>query len=123
MILWDTPRVTRWLVNVFGRGALINVEERALRFGEESLELIQSLGVTQHQAEALVKQVYAKPPGDQEQELGGTTVTLAALCAITGLDADRAYRTELNRVHQPAVIAKIKAKHATKAVVSAEYRG
>ena len=42
---------------------------------------------------------------------------------ITGLDADKCYRHELDRVHQPEVIEKIKRKHATKAVVSAEYRG
>lgn len=121
-IVWEKPRVRAWLVKCFGRGVLMDQEERALRFGEESLELIQSLGITRAQALALVKQVYDKPAGEPFQELGGTTVTLASLCVVTGLNAEDAYRTELIRCERPEIMDKIRTKHATKAVVSSRFR-
>lgn len=121
-IVWEKTRVRSWLTKVFGRPALNDVEERALRFGEEALELIQSLGVSQHQAEALVKQVFDKPEGAPRQELGGTLVTLASLCVVTGMDAEDAYRTEFMRCERPETIEKIRAKHAQKAVVSSRFR-
>lgn len=121
-IIWEKTRVKSWLRKVFGPEVLTDVEERGLRFGEESLELIQSLGITREQAEALVKQVYDKPIGQPDQEMGGTLVTLAALCVVTGLDAEIAYRREFTRCEQPDVIDKIRAKHALKAVVSSRFR-
>lgn len=122
-IIWEKPRVRSWLVKCFGRAVLDDVEERALRFGEESLELVQSLGVTREQALALVKQVYDKEPGDPFQELGGTMVTLATLCVVNPeLNAEEAYRTELVRCERPEIMQKIRDKHATKAVVSSRFR-
>jgi len=118
MISWNVPRVRQWLVNVFGDDSLNDVEERGLRFGEESLELIQSLGVTKDQALALVEQVFNKEPGEPKQELGGTLVTLASLCVVTRMDADLAYINEFNRCERPDIVEKIKAKHAGKLVVS-----
>ncbi len=118
MIMLQADRCLRWLAEVFGYGATQDVEERALRFGEESLELIQALGITQHQAEALVSQVFGKEPGEVNQELGGTMVTLATLCAVTGLNAGSAFATEFARCDSAEVKAKIRAKHDTKAVVS-----
>ena len=122
MIDFNIPRVRNWLAEVFGKPALFDVEERGLRFGEEALELIQSLGVTREQALALVKQVFDKEPGEPRQELGGTLVTLASLCAVTELNATDAYETEFARCEQPEIIDKIKRKHATKAVVSSRFR-
>lgn len=113
-------RCLSWLRVVFNDDT--DVEERALRFGEEALELIQSLGVTHDQAKALVEQVYNKPVGDPKQELGGTMVTLASLCAVTELDAGEAFEREFDRCELPAVIEKIKRKHAQKAVVSSRFR-
>lgn len=120
-IVWEKTRVRSWLTKVFGKASLKDVEERGLRFGEEALELIQSLGITQHQAEALVKQVFAKPPGEPRQELGGALVTLASLCVVTGLEAEDAYRTEFMRCERPEIMEKIRQKHATKTVVSSSF--
>ena len=120
-IVWEKTRVRSWLTRVFGKASLQDVEERGLRFGEESLELIQSLGVTREQALALVKQVYDKPAGEPQQELGGTLVTLASLCVVAGLDADDCYRREFMRCEQPDVMEKIRRKHAEKAVVSSNF--
>jgi len=117
MIMLQADRCLRWLYNVFGANALHDSEERALRFGEESLELIQSLGITEEQAAALVKQVFSKPIGETEQELGGTMVTLAALCAVTGLNAGAAFAKEFDRVDTPEMKAKIRAKATSTEVV------
>lgn len=123
MLVFNIPRVKEWLSHVFGPEALTDSEERALRFGEESLELIQSLNVTREQALALVQQVYDKPVGEPMQELGGTLVTLASLCAVTGLHAGRAYQDEWDRVDRAEIIEKIRGKHKRKAVVSSRYEG
>lgn len=121
MIMLEADRCLRWLREVFGPSAEHDVEERALRFGEEALELIQALGVTEHQAEALVKQVFSKEPGEVNQELGGTMVTLATLCAVTGLNAGSAYATEFARCDSAEIKARIRAKHNTKSVVSSNF--
>lgn len=121
-IVWFQPeRLKRWLKACFP-GETIDIEERILRFGEESLELLQSEGVTREQALALVKQVFDKEPGDPYQELGGVTVTLAAYCAIKDADAGWAFETEMTRVENPIIMAKIREKHLTKAVVSSKHR-
>lgn len=122
MIIFNSKRTLSWLTTVFGSGATTDVEERGLRFGEEALELIQSLGVTREQANALVKQVFDKPVGEPIQELGGVLVTLDSLCAVTDLDADEAYSNEWARVEEPGIIEKIQRKHAGKLVVSAKHR-
>lgn len=120
MIMFQADRCLRWLAEVFGPHAVEDVEERALRFGEESLELIQSLGITKAQATALVKQVFAKEPGEVEQELGGTLVTLATLCAVTGLNAGSAFNTEFNRCDSPEVKDKIRGKASNRNIVRSE---
>ncbi len=122
MINFNNRRVASWLKKVFGPESLTDVEERALRFGEESLELIEALGVTKDQAIALVNQVFDKgAPGEKMQELGGVCVTLASLCNVAKLDANLAYEIEFARCERPEIIAKIQEKHRTKAVVSARY--
>lgn len=120
MINLQPGRCLSWLRIVFGNDT--DKEERALRFGEEALELIQSLGVTREQAADLVTQVFDKPVGETEQELGGVMVTLASLCAVAELDAEQAFETEFDRCEQPETIEKIKNKHANKLVVSSRYR-
>lgn len=109
-----------WLIDTFGVTAAIDVEERALRLGEEVIELTQADGITKEQWLALIDQVYAKPKGDPMQELGGVGVTLAAYCAVTDRDAGKAFDDEWARVNTPEMKAKIKAKHDTKAVVSSQ---
>jgi hypothetical protein len=113
-------RSLAWLNKVFGSDT--NIEERLLRMGEEVNELMQTGGVTREQAHALVDQVYDNPIGDMEQELGGVMVTLAAFCALSQLDPDLAYEIEAARCETPEMIANIRNKHATKAVVSASQR-
>lgn len=123
MLDFQIPRMRKWLWDAFAPinpHILLDVEERALRFGEESLELIQSLGTTKEQAHALVEQVFNKPLGDPFQELGGVLVTLSSvLTVVPELDADQAFETEMSRVEKPAMMEKVRQKHRWKAVVSA----
>jgi len=108
----------KWLREVFGFAAANDVEERLLRLGEETLELMQSRGVSREQAHALVEQVFNNPPGNPFQELGGVMVTLASYCAVDHQNPGDAFGMEFSRCQQADVKLKIKSKHATKAVVS-----
>lgn len=112
-------RCLRWLRHVFEE-QYHNPEERVIRFGEETMELMQCEGVTKEQAHALVEQVWNKPVGERSQELGGVMVTLATYLAVTEQDAGSAFEEEFARCERPDVIEKIRAKHKTKAVVSAK---
>ncbi len=116
----DVPAL-EWLNRVWP-SQIHDGEERALRFAEESLELVQAEGVTREQAHALVDQVFDKPVGEIEQELGGTLVTLSAYMAVKGLDGVEAFSKEFGRCNEPAVIDKIQAKHKMKLVVSSNQR-
>lgn len=85
--------------------------ERLFRFMEESMELVQSLGMTNDEVVRVVNYVYSRPAGQPPQELGGTMLTLAALSTAHDIDMVIEGWEELLRVYDPAVVAKIKAKH------------
>jgi hypothetical protein len=72
--------------------------------------------MTQEQAHAMVDYVYGRPVGEPVQEVGGVEVTLAALCDASGIDKDEAAETELTRISNDAVIARIREKQAGKAL-------
>jgi hypothetical protein len=107
-------RVQAWVLECFGPEIAYDALERSFRFLEEALELAQSRGCTQEQAERLVSYVYGRPAGASEQEVGGVMVTLAALCSAAGIDLDKAAETELARVNAADVIEKIRRKQAAK---------
>jgi hypothetical protein len=97
-------RVTAWVLETFGknianrdRGGSSGLSEDA-RFMEEALELFQALGNTPEHLWHLAQDVYAKPPGDPRQELGGVQTTLAALSSAHGLDMVEAREAELARM-------------------------
>lgn len=107
-------RVRPWLIACFGKEVAENVPERNFRFIEEALELVQSLGCTKEEVLELVDYVYSRPVGEPYQEVGGTMVTLAALCLATGLNMTQNGETELARINTPKIIEKIRRKQATK---------
>jgi len=76
-----------------------NKKERALRFLEESLELVQTIGVTESDIFAVLAHVYSKPQGETAQEIGGVGVTLLALSEATGISFDWALEREITRIH------------------------
>jgi hypothetical protein len=112
-------RVAGWMQQCFGPEIAADKLERNDRFIEESLELVQSLGYSQDRAHALVDYVFGRPIGDPSQEVGGVMVTLAALCEPSSIDMTDAAETELARILQPEIVAKIRAKQAAKPTGSA----
>lgn len=107
-------RVHPWLMECFGEMIAGDREERNHRFLEEALELVQSLGCTADSSHKLVDYVFGREIGDPDQEVGGTMVTLAALCLANQLDMQDAGNRELARIMQPEIVAKIRAKQSSK---------
>lgn len=106
--------VRRWVVRAFGVEVADDKAERTHRFLEEALELAQSTDCTQEQAHLLVEYVYGRPMGKPGQEVGGTLLTLAALCAARGLDMNTEAAAEITRVNKPETLEKIRRKQEAK---------
>nr|QIG67121.1 hypothetical protein EVB34_016 [Rhizobium phage RHph_TM26] len=115
-------RVLAWMERAFSPTTVKNPRERAFRFLEESLELFQSLDCTREEAITLVDYVFGRSRGLIYQEVGGVSLTLAALCSSAGIDLSNAAHDELTRVSSPEVIEKIRAKRAGR-VVPGDYAG
>ena len=107
-------RVQPWLMECFGAMIAGDREERNHRFLEEALELVQACGCTASEAHQLVDYTFGRPIGEPAQEVGGVMVTLAALCLANDLDMHAHGETELARISQPEMVAKIRAKQAAK---------
>jgi hypothetical protein len=105
-------RVNDWMVACFGTVISTDLQERNHRFFEESIELVQSTGMTRSEAHQLVDYTYGRAIGDPEQEAGGVHVTLAALCNANGIDLEAVSEAELRRVWDN--IDTIRAKQAAK---------
>jgi hypothetical protein len=110
-------RVDEWVLECFPRLARDDKLERADRFIEEALELVQATGYSAERAHALVDYTFRRPAGEAFQEVGGVQTTLAALCNANGLDMAAAAEAELARVWTK--IDKIRAKQAAKPTGSA----
>ena len=106
-----------WAKACFGDRYDRDKMERADRFLEEALELLQSLGYPRERIAELVDYVYGRPAGDPAQEMGGTMLTLALLAGANGLDAEVCAEVELERVH--GKIEKIRAKQKSRVEGSA----
>lgn len=107
-------QVKPWLYECFGKTVATDVIERNHRFLEEALELVQACGCTKDEAHSLVEYVYNRPIGEKNQEVGGVMITLAALSIAQGLDMHIAGHIELQRIMQPEIMKKIRAKNANK---------
>jgi hypothetical protein len=105
-------RVYPWLLKCFGGKIASDKQERNHRFIEEALELVQSCGATASECHQLVDYVYGRPVGEKDQEVGGTMITLAALCLAQGLDMHEAGERELDRIWTK--VEQIRAKQAAK---------
>lgn len=120
MMVWFQPhRMRRWLKAVAPQD-YNDVEERAIRFGEEALELMQVEGVTADAAHQLVDYVFSRPVGEREQEIGGVLVTLAGYFSAVPVSPFECFEKEMARAEDPSVMAKIAAKHALKPVHSSK---
>lgn len=113
--------VWSWCRKVFDSHPWHTLPERSRRFLEEALELVQAAGLTAEAAHKLVDYVYGRPLGDTRQEVGGVVVTLAALATAASVDMAGAALSELSRIHEPHVIAKVRAKQELKTAVGVGY--
>lgn len=105
-------KVAEWVILCFGEEIAKDKTERCFRFIEESFELGQSLGMTKDQMQQLLDYTFSRPLGEPHQEVGGVMVTLAALCAATGLDMESAALDEYERIITKT--DKIRVKHFSK---------
>lgn len=112
-------RTQDWMRQCFDQRIATDMVERGDRFLEEALELVQTQGYTRERAYALVDYVFGRPVGEPAQEVGGVMITLATLCSAIGADMEREGERELTRICQPDVMAKIRAKQASKPTGSA----
>lgn len=110
-------RVQQWVLACFGEDVAADKLERADRFTEEALELVQALGYSADRAHALVEYVFGRPVGEPHQEAGGVMVTLATLLKVHSIDMAEAGEAELARVWTK--VDAIRAKQAAKPVGSA----
>ena len=106
-------RVLAWLSHTFPREVVIDKRERGFRFCEESLELVQSLGITRDEVLELVDYVYSRQVGSVKEEVGGVGITLASVCIASGVSMESCFDDELDYKCWPKAAA-IKAKHESK---------
>lgn len=108
-----------WVREVFGVNTTkyleaTSVEERARRFLEEAIELVQASGLPKEDVLKLVDYTYSRPAGQEWQEVGGVMVTLAIYCEAMNINMDVAGNEELIRVNTPEMIDRIRQKQVTK---------
>ena len=90
--------ITDWAKMAFGGVEATSLPQRGLRLLEEATEAFQACGGDEAIAHKLVAYVFARPPGEIGQELGGVAVTVLALAAAAGLSADEEECREVHRV-------------------------
>lgn len=92
-----------WATRSFGKAQMRNPGTRSLRVVEEAIELAQSCNVPQETIELCVREVYSKPKGIVNQEVGGVLMTIYMFIAGVGHlyggdDPEWYFVTELRRV-------------------------
>lgn len=105
-------RVHDWMAACFARPDAMEPAQRAFRFIEEALELVQASGTSREDVLRLVDYVYGRPSGVVSQEIGGVMVTLAGLSTAFGLSMAYAANAELDRCRENT--EKIRAKDLAK---------
>jgi hypothetical protein len=101
-----------WAVECFGKEVATDKTERGFRFFEESVELVQAIGISKEDCLKLVDYVYGRPIGEPGDEVGGVLITLAVLCEACDLGMAEESEAALQRVWEN--IDKIRAKHKRK---------
>lgn len=90
--------IVRIGTDVFGFPAMTDKRERALRFLEEALELVQACGLKESDVQRMSYHVFSRDAGDTDQELGGAGVTLYALAHARGFNLETLVDHEIARV-------------------------
>lgn len=86
-----------WAVLTFGPVAN-DPKERALRLIEETLELVQAVGLSIEDIQRIAKRTYSRPPGQVPREVGQVYVTLALIAEVHGVSAQKEGVVEWNRI-------------------------
>ncbi len=86
-----------WARDIFGDIAL-DRHERAARFLEEAVELIQCEGLARDTAERILARVYGREKGSLNKEIGQAMATLEMLAENIGISADAECEREFTRV-------------------------
>lgn len=81
-------QATAWAKRCFGRAVVEDRRERATRILEEAIELAQAEGLGEELVARMTSRVFAKPPGDPLQELGGLGVCVLVYAEAAGVSAD-----------------------------------
>lgn len=110
-------RIAAWMRETFPPAIIANRHERGLRFLEEATELVQAIGLSHEAVLRVVDYVYGRPTGVLAQEVGGTMVTLAALCGAVEVDLADAAEAEATRIERPEVREKILRRQGQKRAV------
>lgn len=96
----DRPtEVLAWAVATFGDVAR-DKRERSMRFLEEAIELAHALDLDYATVQAVCKRVWNRDKGYIPREVGQAQMTLEALAASIGHDADREASNEFDRVRK-----------------------
>lgn len=107
-------RVAAWARFAFGDAIARDKVRRNLRFFEEAIELVQAGGMTRNEAHAMVDVIFDRKAGHLPQEVGGVMTTLATLCFAHSVDLHHEAWSELERIEQPHILEKIRARQLDK---------
>jgi NTP pyrophosphatase (non-canonical NTP hydrolase) len=75
----------------------MNKRERVLRLVEEATEVAQALGIPESDIHGQVRHTYSRPVGELLDEIGGTIVTLSALCSACDISLEDAAEKQLKK--------------------------
>lgn len=112
-------RVVKWLYQAFDREHVEDTTIRSHRFLEEACELVQAVGCSRGAAHQIVDYVFDRKVGSKGQEVGGTVITLVALCHAEQLNMGTEAEKELIRIWKK--LGTIRHKQSVKPVFTDEY--
>jgi len=107
-------RIRKWMLDCFGPTVGQDETTRADRFLEEVFELLQAMGYDFGRIAEVQSYVAGRPVGEKSSEVGGVLVTLFGLCCALEIDAGAAAEAEYERISTPEVMARVRAKQASK---------
>lgn len=82
-----------------------------MRLLEEAMELAQSEGITQLEADQIAAMVFSKPSGDPYKELGGVMITLAAYAGLKDFSMHFAAADEYRRIQDPELMERVRRRN------------
>lgn len=111
MKIWQRM-VKRWSLLVFReRYTEITPKIRVLRVLEEAAELAQAEGVTEEEFDHIKRQVFGKPPGEWNKELGAVLICLAGYASTRNADLEWEFWNEFERIMDPGIMEKVRKRN------------